>query len=105
MRRPSLTPVVLALVGCLFVASAVVNNVSFMRRATGVMSAGAAASIGLKVSAEPWSKRVWFAAAGDGTYEFRVAAPLIGVVPFTSTATPLDLEKACKRLGEGCELR
>lgn len=105
MRLPSLTPVVLAFAGCLFVVSAVVNNVLFMRRAAGVMSADAAASIGLGVSTGPWSKRVWFAPAGDGTYEVRVAAPIIGVVPFTSTATTLDLEQACKRLGETCEMR
>lgn len=87
----------------MLVVVAMNDHVRFMRKAAGVMTADGAAAIGLPVSAGPWFKRVWFAPVGDGSYEVRPAAAVIGVMPFTSTLTKLDLAAACKRLGNACQ--
>lgn len=85
------------------IVAAMVDHNSFMRRASGVMSTESAASLGLVDAAGPWSSRVWFAPSDGGKYEIRQAAAVIGVMPFASTVTSLDLKAACKRLGAACQ--
>ena len=82
---------------------AMYDHVRFQSKVSGAMTTEAAASIGIAIpGGGPWFKRVWFAPLGDGTYEVRPAAALIGVMPFTSTLTRVDLQAACKRLGDAC---
>lgn len=102
MNRSQTIALVVAIAGFVLVASGVANNMSFMKRAAGVMTAEAASELGVTDLAGPWFNRVWFAPAGDGKFEVRPAAPVIGVIPFTSTLTSQDMELACKRLGHAC---
>ena len=102
MNRSKTLALVVAIAGFMLVAFGLANNMSFMRRATGVMTAEAASELGVVDLAGPWFNRVWFARTGDGKFEVRPAAPFIGVIPFTSTLTNQDLEAACERLGHAC---
>lgn len=86
------------------IVAGMVDHISFMRRASGVMSSESAASLGLVEATGPWFRGVWFAPADGGKYEIRQAAAVIGAMPFTSTVTGLDLKAACKRLGAECQL-
>lgn len=104
-KTSSALKVSFVLLTLLLIAGGMVDNHYFMRRTSGVMSAEAAAKLGVIDVSGPWFKRIWFARRTDGSYEVRPAAPFIGVLPFTSIGTALDLQAACAKLGDACKPR
>ncbi|MYM92559.1 hypothetical protein [Duganella vulcania] len=88
------------------------SHLQFQRNIAGVMTGQSAVSLSLVepglVKGPFGVKRVWFARADDGVFEYRMAIPFIGSLPFNfpgNGRTKTNLMDACNRIGvSGCKL-
>ena len=85
------------------------SHIAFHRNVEGVLTAKAAADLGLIEAAQgPFgAQRVWFAPDSGGGYIFRSAYPLFGSMPFDffgNGSTALDLKAKCAERQQDCKL-